>query len=153
MGVPPKLKIGSPCAEFICVQLICTQLFATPWTVARQAPLSMGILQARILEGVAMPSSRGSSRPRSQTQVSCIAGRFFTDLKECESAFRLPHPPLRISGPHCSPGHPLGIILPSSVETQAQPGSLTAQVLTEQRPSAAGFPGEPHQASSSSLCP
>ena len=36
----------------------------TPWTVARQAPLSMGILQARILEWVAMPSSRGSSRPR-----------------------------------------------------------------------------------------
>ena len=34
-------------------------LFVTPWTVARQAPLSMGILQARILEWVAMPSSRG----------------------------------------------------------------------------------------------
>ena len=31
-----------------------------------------GILQARILERVAMPSSRGSSRPRYQTQVSCI---------------------------------------------------------------------------------
>ena len=27
----------------------------TPWTVARQAPLSMGILQARVLEWVAMP--------------------------------------------------------------------------------------------------
>ena len=36
------------------------RLFATPWTVAHQAPLSMGILQARILEWVAMPSSRGS---------------------------------------------------------------------------------------------
>ena len=31
---------------------------------ARQAPLSMGILQARTLEWVAMPSSRGSSQPR-----------------------------------------------------------------------------------------
>ena len=40
-------------------------LFATPWTVAPQAPLSMGILQARILEWVATPSSRGSSQPRS----------------------------------------------------------------------------------------
>ena len=30
---------------------------ATPWTVAHQAPLSMGILQARILEWVAMPSA------------------------------------------------------------------------------------------------
>ena len=33
----------------------------TPWTVAHQTPLSMGILQARILEWVAMPFSRGSS--------------------------------------------------------------------------------------------
>ena len=33
---------------------------AAPWTVAHQAPLSMGILQARILEWVAMLSSRGS---------------------------------------------------------------------------------------------
>ena len=47
-------------------------------TAARQAPLSMEILQARILEWVAMPSSRGSSQPRDQTQVPCIAGGFFT---------------------------------------------------------------------------
>ena len=47
-------------------------LFVTPWTVAHQAPLSMGILQATILEWVAVPSSRD------QTQVSCITGRFFT---------------------------------------------------------------------------
>ena len=52
-------------------------LFETPWTVC-QAPLSMGILQARILEWVAMPSTRGSSQPWDWTQVSCIAGRFFT---------------------------------------------------------------------------
>ena len=37
-----------------------------------------GILQARILEWVAFPFSRGSSQPRDQTQVSHIAGRFFT---------------------------------------------------------------------------
>ena len=37
-----------------------------------------GILQARILEWVAMPFSRGSFWPRDQTQVSCIVGRFFT---------------------------------------------------------------------------
>ena len=37
-----------------------------------------GILQARILEWVAMLSSRGSSQPRDQTQVSRIAGGFFT---------------------------------------------------------------------------
>ena len=37
-----------------------------------------GILQARILEWVAVPFSKGSSQPSDQTQVSLIAGRFFT---------------------------------------------------------------------------
>ena len=37
-----------------------------------------GILQARILEWVAVPFSRGSSQPRDWIQVSCIACRFFT---------------------------------------------------------------------------
>ena len=45
---------------------------------AHQAPLSTGILQARLLEWVAMYSSRGSSEPRDWTQVSCIVGGFFT---------------------------------------------------------------------------
>ena len=36
------------------------------------------ILQARILEWVAFPISRGSSQSRDQTQVSCIADRVFT---------------------------------------------------------------------------
>ena len=56
----------------------CVGLFVTPWTVAPQSHLSMGILQARILEWVAAPSLRGSSQPRDQTQVSHIAGSFFT---------------------------------------------------------------------------
>ena len=37
-----------------------------------------GILKARILEWVAFPFSRGSSQPRDRTQISCIAGGFFT---------------------------------------------------------------------------
>ena len=37
-----------------------------------------GILQARVLEWVAISFSRGSSHPRNQTKISCIAGRFFT---------------------------------------------------------------------------
>ena len=36
-----------------------------------------GMLQARILEWVAISFSRGSSRSRDQTHVACIAGRFF----------------------------------------------------------------------------
>ena len=39
-----------------------------------------GILQARILEWVAIPFSRGSSPPRDRTQVSCLAGGFFYHL-------------------------------------------------------------------------
>ena len=46
-------------------------LFVAPYTVH-------GILQVRTLEWVAFPSSTGSSQPRDRTQVSCIAGRFFT---------------------------------------------------------------------------
>ena len=38
-----------------------------------------GILQARILEWVAFPFSRGSSQPRDRTQVTRIAGGFFTN--------------------------------------------------------------------------
>ena len=38
-----------------------------------------GILQARVLEWAAFPFSRGSPQPRGPTQVSCIAGRFFTN--------------------------------------------------------------------------
>ena len=46
----------------------------TPWTVAHQASLFMKFME---LEWVAMPFSRGSSQPRDQTQVSCMAGRVF----------------------------------------------------------------------------
>ena len=46
-----------------------------PWTGAHQAPLSMGILQARILEWVAISFSSGFSQPRDWTRVSRIAGR------------------------------------------------------------------------------
>ena len=67
----------------------CVQLFATPWTGAYQVPLSMGILQAKIQEWVAMPSSRESSQLRDWTQVSHIAGRFFTiwATKEAQEYF------------------------------------------------------------------
>ena len=53
------------------------RLFSTPWTVAWPSSSVHAILQAGILEWVAIPFSRGSSRPRDQTGVSRIAGRFF----------------------------------------------------------------------------
>ena len=56
----------------LCLVTLCSRLCLTlcdPVDCNCQAPLSIGILQARILEWVAMPSSRGSSQPRNQTQV------------------------------------------------------------------------------------
>ena len=46
-----------------------------------------GILQARILEGVAIPFSRGSLQPRDRTWVSCVADRFFTVRVTREAPF------------------------------------------------------------------
>ena len=47
-----------------------------------------GILQARILEWIAMSFSRGSSRPRDQTGVSCTAGGFFTSRATKEAPLK-----------------------------------------------------------------
>ena len=57
------------------------QLFVTPWSVD-------GILQARILDWVAVPFSRGSSKPRAQTHESCIAGGFFTSWATRETQWK-----------------------------------------------------------------
>ena len=71
--------------HFCIIRLICccclvakpclSDSFVTPWNVARQISSVHGISQTRILEWVAFPSSRGSSRPRDRTQVSCIGRR------------------------------------------------------------------------------
>ena len=55
---------------------------ATPWTISSLGSSVHGILQARMLEWVALSFSRGSSQPRDQTWVSyisCVGGGFFTD--------------------------------------------------------------------------
>ena len=53
-------------------------LFATPWTVALQAPLSMEFSRQEYWSGLHCPSLKGSSQPMGQTQVTSIAGGFFT---------------------------------------------------------------------------
>ena len=55
------------------------QLFATPWTVAHQAPPSMGFSRQEYWSGLPFPSLGESSRPRDRTRVSWTAGRFFTN--------------------------------------------------------------------------
>ena len=69
------------------------RLFATLWTTALQAPLVHGILRARKLKWITMPSSRVSSRPKKWTCVARIAGRFFTHW----ATWRAPVSPL-VSG-------------------------------------------------------
>ena len=54
-----KTQQVSPCNECVCVQLLShAWLFVTPWTVAHQAPLTVGFSQARILEWVAISFSQ-----------------------------------------------------------------------------------------------
>ena len=62
--------------ECTCM-LSCVELFAVPWTVARQAPLSMEF-SSQEYWGVVISFSRGSPLPRNRTCTSCIAGRFLT---------------------------------------------------------------------------
>ena len=63
----------------LCVYLV-VQSFPTLCDPMNWAPDSFihGILQARMLEWVAITFSRGSSQPRDRTLVSCITSRFFT---------------------------------------------------------------------------
>ena len=75
--------VGVGVCVYICMKvkvksLSHVRLFVTPWTVAYQAPPSMGFFQARVLEWTAIAFSRGSSRPRDRSWVSHIAGRPFT---------------------------------------------------------------------------
>ena len=64
-----SLHLWLPPADLVCVcvcacMLSCVWLFATLWTVAHQALLSMGLSQARILEWIAISYSRGPFRSR-----------------------------------------------------------------------------------------
>ena len=62
----------------LCSVVQLCPILCSPVDCSRLGSSVHGILQARILEWVARPSSEGSSRPRDRTQVSLIAGRFFT---------------------------------------------------------------------------
>ena len=78
-SIPPLLSghrplVWAPC---VCACVLShfsgVRLCATVCPVAPQAALSMGILQARILEWVATPSSRRSSQTRDRTHISYVS--------------------------------------------------------------------------------
>ena len=70
---------------FLCFMCVCVHsaiqlcLFAAPGDCSPPGSSVHGIEWARILEWVAMPSSRRSSQPRDRTWVSSIEDRFLTD--------------------------------------------------------------------------
>ena len=74
-------KNDSQTTKEVKVKVLVTQSWPTLCNSVDCSPPGSsvhGILQVRILEWVAIPFSRGSSHPRDQTQVPCIAGRFLT---------------------------------------------------------------------------
>ena len=75
VGHVEKKNVKAPCggSHVLSYLTACDPMDCSPPGSSVQ-----GILQARMLEWVAMPSSRGSSQPRDQIHVSCLAGGFFT---------------------------------------------------------------------------
>ena len=65
----------------MCSVLSHVKLFATPWTVARQAPLSIGFLRQEYWNGLPFPSSEDLPDPGIESpslESPALAGRFFT---------------------------------------------------------------------------
>ena len=78
--LPPALSLKRLCAH-LCPTLSNPMYYSPPDSSVH------GILQARILERVAISFSKGSSWPRDRTHVSCIAGRFFSTGASWEAPF------------------------------------------------------------------
>ena len=74
-------QLRAPSDSALCVKVLVSQSCPTicnPMDCSLPGSSVPGILKAGILEWIAIPFPRGSSRPRVQTWVSCIIGRFFT---------------------------------------------------------------------------
>ena len=71
----------------VCVYAVSCSVMSnslpTPWSVTHPGSSVHGILQARILEGVAIPFSRGSSQPSDQNHVSCFSSTDRRILYRC----------------------------------------------------------------------
>ena len=69
--------------EFKCQSLSHVQLFAMPWTVAHQAPLSMGFSRQEFWSGLPFPSPGDLPDPGikpTSLASSALVGRFFTTV-------------------------------------------------------------------------
>ena len=64
---------------YMCVQLLsCVRLFATPWSAAHQAPLSMGFSRPEYKSGLPFPSPGDLPDPWIEPVSTALAGTFFT---------------------------------------------------------------------------
>ena len=61
--------------------LSCVQLFATPWTVAYQAPPSMGFSKQEYWSGLPFPSLEDLPHPGTEPESLALAGGFFTNTE------------------------------------------------------------------------
>ena len=75
------------------------QLFVTSWIITHQAPLSVEFFRQEYWSGLPTPSSKGSSRPRDRTRISCIS---------CIDRWILYHCASREAPGSCSSGFNLG---------------------------------------------
>ena len=95
-GCEPMSKITKLCTLDTCnlscvsytlkvkVKLLsCVQLFATPWTVAYQAPPSMGFSRWEYWTGLPFPSPRDLPNPGTECVSPALTGRFFTTDSGC----------------------------------------------------------------------
>ena len=107
---------------FNCVQL------CEPMDCSLPGSSVCGILQARILEYIAMPSCRGSSQPRDQIWVSCIAGIFFivSATREATLNSLTPHNKRELGWLICSFEFSHNILWKNPNELYGQPNSRTA---------------------------
>ena len=89
------VKLPFAITAFVCVHVKSLHSCLTLWDPMDCSPPGSsvhGILQARMLEWIAMPSSRGSHRPGHWTQLSHIEGEFFT-IWATREAHHSPYPP------------------------------------------------------------
>ena len=94
------MRGGAGCGHVLSCS-VHVLLFVTPLDCSPPGSSVHGSLQARILECVAMPSSRGSSHPRGQTHVSFVFSTGRQILYHCTTWEALPLEPLKDS-----PGEP-----------------------------------------------
>ena len=101
-----------------------------------------GILQARILESVTFPFSGGSSQPRDQSQVSCIASRFFTSWTIREAQGYWSGQPILSPVDFPDPGIKSG---PPALQADSLPTELSERYIkrVQQSNRLSGFPGSP----------